>query len=703
MTLTNEVWEFFEKLSASFLLNKNGKVSDEPVYYPPVEVIRKDFFEKLKIWRKQLRDYFIKETKPQNIFEANLETQKILDRLIFMKVCFDKNVIPQNLLSAILYSKNTKYDDLKKIFRKLNDTFDSSLFLHDVCDDITVSDDIIEDIVRGLNGVDFSYLSVHVIGEVYEDYLGELLKSEGNRDAKNAQKKSQGIYYTPEHIVDYMVKNTVSERLKKVNSVEELKTVKVLDPACGSGSFLIRVFDVFYEKYKELYKKKRSGSKPSDFDIKKELLMNNIYGVDLDDRALQITQLNLLLKALENTNLNEVKGRKLLPDLRLNIRCGNSLVSSDVKSLNEKFESELGELIQFKDQFKDQIEDWQKARFLKKIEDLEDKIEKSAVTSLGDDFESQQKRKFFNYQLKFCEVFEDGGFDVVIGNPPYVQIQNLARTQLQRDLEGQNFQTFTRNGDLYCLFYERGIQLLKDKGLLSYITSNKWLRSGYGAKLRAYFLETTNPLQLLDFGGVKIFDGPTVDTNILITEKAGNVHELLAVHFKNDYKRGDDLRKYVRKYAVPLKNLDSSGWFIGSKAEIALKEKIERLGQPLKEFGIKIYRGVLTGLNEAFIIDGLKRDELIREDPKSTEIIKPVLRGRDIKRYGYDWKGLYVITTFPSLHINIDHYPAVKKYLKTFGKRLQQTGEEGCRKKLTIHGLKFKIQLLIGRSLRKRR
>ncbi len=677
-TLTDDVWDFFELLSSSFLQQKNGKISSEQVYYPPKEVIRKDFFEKLKEWRKQLRDYLMKKTNIQDVFEANFETQKVLDRLIFMKVCFDWSILPQNFLSAILYSKKrAKYEELKDKFKLLNEKFDSSLFLHDVCDETTVSDEIVENIVRGLNGIDFSELSVHVIGEVYEDYLGELLKSESSTASENAQKKSQGIYYTPEYIVDFIIKSTVGELLSKVSSIDELRKVRVLDPACGSGSFLIRAFDEFYNKYNELYK--NVHNRPSDFEIKKEILLNNLYGVDLDERALQIAQLNLLLKALKNTK--EISGRKLLPDLSLNIRCGNSLIFGDTQNLNKKFANELKELRNLKKGFKNEIEDRSKAYYWKKIANLEAKIEKDVNSSLGEESDELKKKKPFNYELKFCEVFEDGGFDLVVGNPPYVQLQKLARTQMQKDLASQNFKTFTLNGDLYCLFYERGIQLLKEKGLLSYITSNKWIRSGYGEKLRAYFLEHTNPRKLLDFGGFKIFDGATVDTNILITQKSVNVHELWAVHFKNDYKIGDDLGNYVAKNGTIFAHFNSSPWFIGSPAEIALKKKIEKMGKPLKDWDMLMHRGVTTGCNEAFIIDEKMRNELIKKDPGSVDIIKPVLRGRDINRYGYEWNGLYLITTFPSLHININSYPAVREYLKSFGKKLEQTGEKGCRKK----------------------
>ncbi|HOU75520.1 MAG TPA: TaqI-like C-terminal specificity domain-containing protein [Candidatus Dojkabacteria bacterium] len=337
------------------------------------------------------------------------------------------------------------------------------------------------------------------------------------------------------------------------------------------------------------------------------------------------------------------------------------------KSEKDSIKKEIDELIW--DLIKTTVRQEGKEEKLKEIE----KIKKSNT------------RPFFLWHLNFAEVFQSkGGFDVVIGNPPYVQLQKAYdNSKKYADLyKNSNLETFDRTGDIYCLFYEKGIQLLKTNAILAYITSNKWMRAGYGEKLRRFFIRQ-NPLQLIDLGP-SVFENATVDTNILVIKKIDydgqSDFSLQALTYKNKEK---DIVKSLKENGVTLTKLASDGWFIGTKEEIALKEKIERIGIPLKDWDVKIYRGILTGLNEAFIIDSKKREEILanckdEDERKRTEdIIKPILRGRDIKRYYYEWAGLWVIATFPSLKIDIDKYSTVKKYLLTFGKdRLAQEGKK---------------------------
>ena len=247
-------------------------------------------------------------------------------------------------------------------------------------------------------------------------------------------------------------------------------------------------------------------------------------------------------------------------------------------------------------------------------------------------------------------------------------------------LEKMSFQTFARTGDIYCLFYEKAHQLLKQGGICNFITSNKWMRAGYGEATRKFFIENTNPLILIDFAGVKVFETATVDVNILLYVKEKNTFNTLACIVKD--KELKELSLYVRQHAqyTQFKNVNS--WVILSDIEQRIKAKIEAIGTPLKDWDISINYGIKTGFNDAFIIDGEKRAELIAQDPKSEEIIRPILRGRDIKRYGYEFADLYIITTFPSLKIDIESYPAVKQHLLSFGyDRLKQTGDKGARKK----------------------
>ena len=298
----------------------------------------------------------------------------------------------------------------------------------------------------------------------------------------------------------------------------------------------------------------------------------------------------------------------------------------------------------------------------------------------------------FEWRFEFPELLDSNGdfigFDAIIGNPPYIQIQTFTITQ-KESWKKQNYQTFEATGDIYCLFYEKGNQILRNNGILSYITSNKWMRAGYGESTRNYFCENTNPLLLIDLGGFSVFDFATVDTNILLFKKIEKSYiyeqdnllsciisnKTIACSIQKDFKNNYSLQEYVKKNQVILDNLTKESWIILSKKEFDIKKKIEEKGIPLKDWDILINRGVTTGLNEAFIIDEKKKTELIKLDPKNAEIIKPILRGRDIKKYKSEFANLWIISTFPSLKINIDKYPLIRDYLKTFGKKIEQTGE----------------------------
>jgi hypothetical protein len=256
------------------------------------------------------------------------------------------------------------------------------------------------------------------------------------------------------------------------------------------------------------------------------------------------------------------------------------------------------------------------------------------------------------------------GFDIVIGNPPYIQLQKAVDNKHKyADLyKNQNFKTFERTGDIYCLFYEKGINLLCDGGHLAFITSNKWMRAGYGEKLRQFF-NNYHPKILIDLGP-GVFENATVDTNILIIQKAKNRRSLHAVTINEKKKGHIDFSTLLEQNGVVLTNLSNDAWFIGSDAEQRLKEKIERIGKPLKEWDVNIYRGILTGLNEAFIIDSARRKEILdnckdeAERQRTEAIIKPILRGRDIKRYYYDWAGLWVI--FIPWHFPLHEDPTIQ-------------------------------------------
>ena len=341
---------------------------------------------------------------------------------------------------------------------------------------------------------------------------------------------------------------------------------------------------------------------------------------------------------------------------------------------------------------------------LKSIHNIEDNIRtekrkaeingfEAAVKQITewDPYDQNSISPFFDPEWMFCLKEK---FDVVIGNPPYIQLQNNGG-ELAKLYEPCGYKTFAKTGDIYCLFYERGYQLLKPNGHLCYITSNKWMRAGYGEKTRDFFDKNTNPQLLIDFAGVKIFESATVDTNILLFAKAANEHKTLcAVTNKQNKDSVKNLSVFVQQNGAECDFNNSDSWVILSPIEQSIKRKIEAVGTPLKDWDINIYRGVLTGYNEAFIISTEKREEILAncqsedERTRTAELIRPILRGRDIKRYGYEWAGKYLIATFPSRHYDIEQYPAIKQYLLSFGKeRLEQTG-----KTYSVNGKKVKAR-----------
>jgi type II restriction/modification system DNA methylase subunit YeeA len=322
------------------------------------------------------------------------------------------------------------------------------------------------------------------------------------------------------------------------------------------------------------------------------------------------------------------------------------------------------------------------------------KSEKDKLKKLKKEAELAQKEKeeilnnviyrnAFEWRFEFPEVLDGEGnflgFDVIIGNPPYIQLQKMGAAS--DALQKIGYETFAKTGDIYSLFYELGNNVLKAKGLLTYITSNKWMRAAYGESLRKFFVEKTNPEILIDFGGTQIFDTATVDTNILMFSKDENIQQVQTCIIKDLML--NNLSDYFRQNLIISHFNSSDSWMILSELEISIKSKIEAVGTPLKDWDISIYRGILTGYNEAFIINGKKKDELIAEDPKSAELIRPILRGRDIKRYNSDFADLWLLNVHNGIKesavkpVNIDEYPAIKNHLDSFYPDLEKRTDKG--------------------------
>jgi len=567
-------------------------------------------------------------------------------------------------------------------------------------------------------------LDPELLGNVFENLLGAF-----NPETQESARKQSGSFYTPKEIVSYMVdesliaflesklpdlkvetirqlfeQENLPESLAKDHSLCEtitvqLRSIKILDPACGSGAFPMGILNKMVEVLDKLDEKNKS----SHHDLKLHLIEECIYGVDIQTIAAQISKLRFFIsliveqEAMDLSNPDKNYGVLTLPNLETKFVAANTLVGMKKKKDGD-FVSTLftDPLI---DETKHELMNVRKEHFYAKSaykkKELRDKdaILRAQLSKLLQDnnefapedaiqfsqwnpYDQNASSPFFDPEWMFGM---EEGFDVVIGNPPYVQLQKEGG-KLSKLYEKGGYETFAKTGDIYSLFYERGWQLLKNKGLLCYITSNKWMRAGYGESTRKFFAENTNPIILIDFAGQKIFESATVDTNILLFSKDKNRQQTKACIVKE--KVLNNLSVYFRQNTNLTEFKNAGSWVILSPIEKQIKEKIERLGIPLKDWDIRINYGIKTGFNEAFIINESKRKELIEDDPKSEEIIRPLLRGRDIKRYSYAYGDLHLITTFPSLKIDIEDYPAVKQHLISFGyDRLKQTGDKGARKK----------------------
>ena len=541
---------------------------------------------------------------------------------------------------------------------------------------------------------------------------------------------------------------TDSEKLIVINVLDD---IKVIDPACGSGAFpmgllqkmllilqkvdpesivwlikhLDRIPDVTLRREVE----DKLVNENWNYIHKLGIIQNSIYGIDIQPIAVEISKLRFFLSLVVDGKIDDNKenrGLRPLPNLEFKFVCANSLIGLPETENTESQEALFKDT--FFDDFNREVQNYFNASKPKEKHNVRGKIEALIDKKTQEKFENIQasnkyvtgeagrERNREENQKKQIEIMElwnsyknlfknepvsffdiqyffpkcNDGFDIVIANPPYIQLQKDIgdgnNTKYADLYKGCEYETFKRTGDIYALFYELGINVLKEGGHLTYITSNKWMRAGYGDVLRGFFAKH-NPKLLLDFGGFKVFESATVDVNIIIVCKDKRPFvSMNATHFKNDYQKGDSVADYFENNKVVLTHLTSDTWFIGSKAEIALKQKIEDIGTPLKDWDVNIYRGVLTGYNTAFIIDEAKRAELIAQDPKSADIIKPILRGRDIKRYGYEFAGLYLIDSHNGYtdengnriaQVDIDDYPAVKTHLDQHWGRISVRQDKG--------------------------
>ena len=526
-----------------------------------------------------------------------------------------------------------------------------------------------------------------MLGKVFEELVNE--------------RNESGAYYTPRPVVSFMCREALKgyiasrhteldadaitafvdngqgdalPRSIKASVATLLDEVTAVDPACGSGAYLLGMLQELIALRDALFNESGEPDPRDDYHRKLHIISRNLYGVDIDDFAVNIAMLRLWLSLVIDYGGGKPEP---LPNLDFKIACGDSLLAPDPDP--QKYgdftahlmrESGMSSLKSKYMQARDQTD---KDELRSEIAAAQTEIE----NTLGDAITGTNA---MDWRVEFAEVMGAGGFDIVIANPPYIQLQK-DRGRLGQLYKDVGYSTFIRSGDIYQLFYERGCQILKPStGLLAYITSNSWLKAEYGKRSRRYFSENHTPSTLLELGK-DVFDSAIVDSSVMLMRKGRNqdssqvfdavdVEHLNADVFPPPHSQWGQVR------------LDGElPWSILSHTEQSVIEKMRAIGTPLKEWDIDINYGIKTGFNDAFIIDNSTKEALVARDPKSADVLKPVLRGRDIRRFMADWAGYWLIDTHNGYEgvpaVDVDEYPAVKEHLAGFYARLERRYDKG--------------------------
>lgn len=585
-------------------------------------------------FRELLSNNVTKLNQGKNITPEDLDEaiQRILDRLIFIRNCEDREMEEKKLWEAKNEANILK--KLREVFNHFNQNYDSKIFSNHLCDELSIDNIILKEIIEGLYqtkdksvSYDFSAIEADVLGNIYEQYLGHILKKT-QKGAKlkesHSHRKEQGIYYTPTYIVDYIVKNTLGEMLK--DKKIDVEKIRVLDPACGSGSFLIKAFDAlneYYEKHDKNYNQKTLGEGGTTYSVKERILKNNIFGVDLDRQAVEIAQLNLLLKIAE-------KGQRL-PLLQQNIQNGNSLI----------------------------------------------------------DNENIAKDKAFSWKNKFEKIIKnEGGFDVIIGNPPYVRIQTLDESSV--NFFNKNYESATKNYDIYALFVEKGISLLKENGVLGFILPSKFFNSDYGEGLRKIIADNKLLYKIVDFKDFQVFDGATTYTCLIFLKKPKNKDfEYMELFDKSGLSSTKNIKKEFFKVSKQeLPNTKESWNFISNDSK-ALMNKLDKIKLRLGDISKNIFQGLVTGADKLYFVNMIEDKGnvvRIRNNFDKKEfflekiIVKKLLKGKEIRRWGIDWQKIYIIYPYEvkknsARLISLDeikiNYPKTYQYFLNYEKELR--------------------------------
>lgn len=437
------------------------------------------------------------------------------------------------------------------------------------------------------------------------------------------------------------------------------------------------------------------------FNEKRRIIENCLFGVDLNPNSVNICRLRLWIELLKNAYYTKESGYKqlqTLPNIDINIKVGDSLLSkypvqngrliADYLTRDERadrkrdsLKNSLIEYRQLVQEYKTGKSQSSKMMLRHKIASLKSRMVEDGQIEMFEEYKGTagDTIDFSNsleWMFEFPEILDDEGrftgFDAIIGNPPYVQLQSMG--EMSDVYSKRDYSCYNKSADLYCLFVERAYSLLKKNGYFSFIMPNKWMLVDYGKELRQ-FMSQTSLKKILNFGDVQFFADATIYVCIFVSQKSGDKLPVLACSLNSKNYHGE-FEKEVKAatFEFPAENFGASEWSIRNKLHDSVLQKMN-VGMALRDMPISIYRGILTGFNDAFFIDGKTRKKLIAEDPKSEELIKPLLRGRDINAWVTEKEDQYLIGTFPALNLDIDQYPAIKNHLLSFGiEKLEQTG-----------------------------
>lgn len=610
------------------------------------EEIGKKFYKVYKEARLELlRDIYKNNSQIRKDIDIGIEkAQKVIDRIVFACFAEDKGLLPDNTLQRVIKAADTStfggsvWNTLKGFFEAIDvgsekleipNGYNGGLFKRDdVLNNLTIGDESLRSVLA-LSAYNFSEdLSVTILGHIFEQSISDLeeIKNKVNESQNldtlsQSRRKKDGIFYTPDYIVRYIVDNSLGKYLREheekfkeefklkddindENYVKReaqayekyqsfLQNVKVVDPACGSGAFLVYVFDYLLAENKRVSSILGGGLFSSE-DYMKSILKNNIFGVDLNEESAEITKLSLWLKSAEKD--------KQLTTLDKNIKCGNSIIASVEVAQGKAF-------------------DWQKA---------------------------------------FPEVFATGGFDVVVGNPPYVRQELLSPYKSYLE---SSYKVFAGTTDLFAYFYEKSLNILKPNGLMAFISNTFTKTTGSGEVLRDYLANNAELVQFIDFGTLVVFEGATTYPVILVLRNSTNKREFSYFSVEKEDLLALDSGFNAKAFQVQQSALAKEGWVFENESLSKVREKILKHRTVTERYG-KSYRGILTGFNEAFIINEETRKELISEDPNSEMVIKPFWEGKDISRWTSAVDNKYII--FTRRGIKIDSYPAIKKHLEKY-------------------------------------